>query len=82
MTKQAVFKSIEAALSYAGQTGSRVSVDVKQAADQLTGGLGPLSRAEVWAVKQMRERRKYEAAIRGGAFEGQRFASKAAVKII
>lgn len=82
MTKRTVFSSIPAALKYALITGNGVSVDVKQASEQLTGGLGALSKSEVWAIKQMRARDKYEAAVRSGSYARNRSAKGAAIKII
>ena len=82
MRKEAVFTSIEAALKYAGDTGCRVSVDVKQAAEQLTGGLGPLSTPEVWAIKQMRKRAQYLEAVGRGDYQGRRERTGPSIKIV
>lgn len=82
MTKRTVFSSIPAALKYALNTGNSVSVDIKQASEQLTGGLGALSKSEVWAIKQMRARHKYEAAVHSGSYGWKRSTKAPAIKII
>lgn len=61
MRQSTTFPSVKAALEYAELTGQITYVDVREAARSFTGDLGPLSDAELWMVKQLRRREKYDA---------------------
>ena len=77
------FPSIKAALDHAEQTRETVYVDVKQASEQLTGGLGPLSVIEIWQIKQSRRSDRFKEAARNGqTYRAVRTPSDMEIKIV